>query len=173
MRLENALKESVNISDGPSAIRFPKGAVGQDIDALDTQSYGERIFGKEDAEVTIVSIGALAKSAIEAANALTEAGISVEVIDPIVALPVNPELIDYLASAHLVVTVEDGLVDGGIGQAICAGLTEIGGTNRCLSIGIPKQFLTHKTRKTWLTELGLDGVGIAAAVTARLRSQVQ
>jgi 1-deoxy-D-xylulose-5-phosphate synthase len=172
-RLENALQESVAVSDGPTAIRFPKGAVGTDIDAVETQSFGDRLYGRAGAEVAIVSIGALAKSAIEAAQVLVEAGISVEVIDPVIALPIDSALIDYLATKHLVVTVEDGLVDGGIGQAICAELTALGGNSNCLSIGIPKQFLTHKTRKSWLSELGLDETGIAAAITARLRSQVQ
>jgi len=173
VRLENSLKESINTSDGPSAVRFPKGAVGENIDAVDIQSFGERIIGQPNAEVTIVSIGALARSAIEAAKTLSENGVSVEVIDPILALPVNPALIDYLATSHLIVTVEDGLVDGGIGQAICTELTAVGGSNNCLAIGIPKQFLTHKTRNTWLAELGLDGAGISAAVTARLSSKVQ
>ncbi|MCX6405011.1 MAG: 1-deoxy-D-xylulose-5-phosphate synthase, partial [Actinobacteria bacterium] len=80
--------------------------------------------------------------------------------------------IDYLATANMVVTVEDGLVDGGIGQAICAQLAAES-TGPAISIGIPKQFLTHKTRSTWLAELGLDGSGIAAAITNRLHSQVQ
>jgi 1-deoxy-D-xylulose-5-phosphate synthase len=172
-RLQNALANSLNTADGPTAIRFPKGAVGADINAIDVETFGERIFGQPDAEVTIVSIGALANSAIEAAKALTDSGISVEVIDPIIALPVSPALVDHLVGAHLVVTVEDGLVDGGVGQAICAQLAAIGGANNSLSLGIPKQFLTHKTRTNWLTELGLDAPGIAAAVTARLRSQVQ
>jgi len=173
IRLEKALKDSVNTSDGPSAVRFPKGAVGENIDAVDIQSFGERIFGQPNAEVTIVSIGALARPAIEAAKTLSENGVSVEVIDPILALPVNPALIDYLATSRRIVTVEDGLVDGGIGQAICTELTAVGGSNNCLAIGIPKQFLTHKTRNTWLAELGLDGAGISAAVTARLSSKVQ
>jgi len=90
-----------------------------------------------------------------------------------VALPVSAELIDHLASAHLVVTIEDGLVDGGVGQAICSALSTNGSAASSLSLGIPKQFLTHKKRATWLAELGLDGAGISAAITARLRSQVQ
>ena len=171
-RLEIALHEAVEIVDGPTAIRFPKGAVGSDVEAIDSLSFGERIYGQIGAEVTIVSVGALAKSAIEAAKTLTESGLSVEVIDPITALPVSSELIDYLATANMVVTVEDGLVDGGIGQAICAQLAAES-TGPAISIGIPKQFLTHKTRSTWLAELGLDGSGIAAAITNRLHSQVQ
>ncbi|MEI7442627.1 MAG: 1-deoxy-D-xylulose-5-phosphate synthase [Actinomycetes bacterium] len=172
-RLETALHDCVANSGGPSAIRFPKGAVGTDIDATDSQIFGDLLFGQSSAEVKIVSIGALAASAIEAAQALSDAGISVEVIDPVVALPVSAELIDHLASAHLVVTIEDGLVDGGVGQAICSALSTNGSAASSLSLGIPKQFLTHKKRATWLAELGLDGAGISAAITARLRSQVQ
>ena len=172
-RLELALKESVGSTDGPSAIRFPKGAVGTDLDAIGSHVFGDLIFGQTSAEVKIVSIGALATAAIEAAKALSEAGMSVEVIDPVVALPVSAELIEHLASAHLVVTIEDGLVDGGVGQAICSALNENASAVSTLSLGIPKQFLTHKSRTTWLAELGLDGAGISAAITARLRSQVQ
>jgi len=172
-RLKNAFNESVNIVDGPTVVRFPKGAVGADIEPVDVEAFGDRIFGQSTADVTIVSIGALANSAIDAARKLADSGISVEVIDPIIALPLNPALIEHLQTSHLVVTVEDGLVDGGIGQAICAAINDSGSSNSSLSIGIPKQFLTHKNRSTWLAELGLDSTGIAAAITARLHSQVQ
>jgi 1-deoxy-D-xylulose-5-phosphate synthase len=172
-RLEMALRDCVNNADGPTAIRFPKGAVGADIDAVDVQSFGERLYGQANAEVTIVSIGALANSAIAAASALAESGILVQVIDPIVALPITAALIDQISGSHLVVTLEDGLVDGGVGEAICSKLSAIGSSANSLSLGIPKQFLTHKTRANWLAELGLDPRGIAAAITARLRSGVQ
>lgn len=172
-RLKNALTESVEITDGPTAIRFPKGAIGDDIEPVDVETFGERIYGQSNAEVTIVSVGALANSAIDAARKLSDSGISVEVIDPIIALPLNPALIDHLLTSHLVVTVEDGLVDGGIGQAICSAINDSGSSNSSLSIGIPKQFLSHKNRSSWLAELGLDSKGIAAAITARLHSQVQ
>ena len=172
-RLVQSLKKSANISDGPSVIRFPKGAIGNDIPAVESAGYGDRLFGSTDAQIAIVAVGATANTAIEAATALTSEGHSVQVMDPVQVLPVRSELIDNLVHAKLVVTIEDGLVDGGIGQAICAQLRSLSPEVPTLSLGIPKQFLTHAARANWINKLGLDTQGVCAAITARLRALVQ
>ena len=172
-RLALSLKKSVNISDGPSVIRFPKGAIGSDIPATDSAGYGDRLFGDADADVAIVAIGATASTAIDAAKSLTAEGRSVQVVDPLQVLPVSSELIDNLVHAKLVVTIEDGLVDGGIGQAICAQLRSLSPEVPTLSLGIPKQFLAHAARANWINKLGLDTQGVCAAIKARLQARVQ
>ena len=172
-RLQQVFRRAITVENQPTVIRFPKGAVGQEIPAVNSGPYGDLIFGDPEAQIVIVSIGALANSAISAANSLAQLGTAVQVIDPVQVLPINPELIDALARAKLVVTLEDGLIDGGIGESICAQLAALSVDTQCLALGIPKQFLEHKSRSSWLTHMGLDGAGIAAAITARLRAGVQ
>ena len=172
-RLQQVFRRAITVENQPTVIRFPKGAVGQEIPAVNSGPYGDLIFGDPEAQIVIVSIGALANSAISAANSLAQLGTAVQVIDPVQVLPINPELIDALARAKLVVTLEDGLIDGGIGESICAQLATLSVDTQCLALGIPKQFLEHKSRSSWLTHMGLDGAGIAAAITARLRAAVQ
>ena len=172
-RLTQSLQKAVNIAHGPSVVRFPKGAIGPEISAHESGIYGERLFGSSDAQIAIVAVGSMAEVAIEAAESLVSAGHQVQVIDPIQVLPVKSELIDALVHCKLVVTIEDGLIDGGIGHAICAQLRSLSPEIPTLSLGIPKQFLTHGSRTNWIKKLGLDAQGVSAAITARLRALVQ
>jgi 1-deoxy-D-xylulose-5-phosphate synthase len=172
-RLKQALSYCITVDDGPTAIRFPKGAVGESVEPLRNSLAGEDLFGDKDADIVIVSIGALARSAVAAAEVLQTQGLRVRVIDPIVALPIRSQLVENLAECKLVVTLEDGLVDGGIGQAIGTELSNSGCNAQFLALGIPKQFLTHKPRSVWLTELQLDPDGIAATIVAKVQALLQ
>jgi len=96
----------------------------------------------------------------------------VEVIDPIQVLPVSPELVNYLSAKEYVVTIEDGLVDGGIGEAIGSALRNVNSQTRVMSLGIPKQFLDHATRKSILNKLHLDAQGISEAIGRGLKTTV-
>ena len=115
----------------------------------------------------------MATQALEAAKTLQDHGYSVEVIDPIQVLPVASELVDYLANRELVVTIEDGLVDGGIGEGIGSALRAAKTTTRVTSLGIPKKFLDHATRKSILNRLQLDAQGIAETIEQGLKTTVR
>lgn len=171
-QLKLSLRTALDISDRPTVVRFPKGAIGPEVPAVQAGTFGDRLYGTATAPVAIVAFGALAKSAVAAAEILSSSGVEVQVIDPVQVFPVRPELVDELANAKFVVTIEDGLVDGGAGQAICSLISALTTDVQCLNLGIPKQFLVHKNRNTWLTELGLDSDGLVAAITARLRAAV-
>ena len=82
-------------------------------------------------------------------------------------------LIDYLASREFVVTIEDGLVDGGIGEAIGSALRANKAATRVTSLGIPKKFLDHASRKSILNKLQLDAQGIAETIEKGLQTTVR
>ena len=117
-RLREELGEALDVHDGPTAIRFPKGEVGQDIPAI------ERVDGIDilarpaeglGADVLMVAVGSFAAMALKVSERLRKQGIGVTVVDPRWVLPV-PEALGPLALAHkLVVTVEDNGVRGGVG----------------------------------------------------------
>ena len=79
-------------------------------------------------------------------------------VDPLWALPISPLLVDLAAEYDVVITLEDNLVDGGVGQRLAARVAQSGSTAKVLTFGIPQEFLTHGSR-----EEVLDGIGLNAA----------
>ena len=172
-QLKSALRNSLAKSDHPTVIRFSKGAVPVDISAVAQLGFADVLLADERPDVSIVAIGVMAAAALEAAKTLQDQGFNVEVLDPVQVLPVSPALIEYLSSRDYVVTIEDGLIDGGIGEAIGSALRNAKAQTRVTSLGIPKQFLDHATRKSILHRLQLDSQGIAATIAEGLRASVK
>ncbi|MGA0003003.1 MAG: 1-deoxy-D-xylulose-5-phosphate synthase [Candidatus Nanopelagicales bacterium] len=172
-RLVSVLRTSVDKSDHPTVIRFSKGAIPADIPAEQSLGFADVLRAATNPDVTIVSIGGMATQALEAAATLQSHGYAVEVIDPVQVLPVASGLIEYLANREFVVTIEDGLVDGGIGEGIGSALRAAKATTRVTSLGIPKKFLDHATRKSILNRLQLDALGIAETIEQGLKTTVR
>ena len=172
-RLVSALRTSVDKSDHPTVIRFSKGAIPADIPAQQSLGFADVLIQSSNPDVTIVAIGGMATQALDAAKTLQDHGYAVEVIDPVQVLPVASGLVDYLANRELVVTIEDGLVDGGIGEAIGSALRAAKANTRVTSLGIPKEFLDHASRKSILNKLQLDAQGIAETIEQGLKTTVR
>ena len=172
-RLVEALRAAVEKSDHPTVIRFSKGAVPADIDAIRTYSFADVIKACENPDVTIVSVGALATNALEAAALLEAKGYQVEVIDPVWVMPVVDGLVEYLAQREFVVSIEDGLVDGGVGESIGSALRNHGANTKMISLGIPKKYLNHATRKSILHSLSLDAEGLSHSIEQALTTTVR
>jgi 1-deoxy-D-xylulose-5-phosphate synthase len=172
-RLVSALRNCVDKSDHPTVIRFSKGAIPNDIPAVQSLGFADVLIATANPDVTIVSVGGMATQALDAAQTLRDHGFAVEVIDPIQVLPVASGLIEYLAEREFVVTIEDGLVDGGVGEAIGSALRVAKATTRVTTLGIPKKFLDHATRKSILNRLHLDAEGIAETIEQDLKTTVR
>jgi 1-deoxy-D-xylulose-5-phosphate synthase len=167
-RLYEELGEALNITDGPTALRFPKGDVGEDIPALDRRDgidvLAVPVDGLSD-DVLLVAIGPFASMAKSVAERLRNQGIGVTVIDPRWILPV-PEAIGALAKAHkLVVTLEDNGVHGGVGSAVSAALRRAEIDVPCRDVGLPQEFQAHASRGEVLAEAGITDQHIARQVT--------
>jgi 1-deoxy-D-xylulose-5-phosphate synthase len=118
-------------------------------------------------DVLLVSAGALAGPVVRAAEALA-ADIGVTVVDPRWLLPVNPTLV-HLASRHqLVLTVEDGERNGGVGAALAQACVDAGVHTPAHNIGLPRQFVDHGNRSAILAEHGLTAEAIAETATRAL-----
>ena len=124
-RLREELGEALNVKDGPTAIRFPKGDVGEDIPAIERRGGVDVLAVPADGlsdDVLVVAVGPFAAMALAVAERLRNQGIGVTVVDPRWVLPV-PAAVGELAAAHkLVVTIEDNGVHGGVGSAVSAAL---------------------------------------------------
>ncbi|MDT5077668.1 MAG: 1-deoxy-D-xylulose-5-phosphate synthase, partial [Mycobacterium sp.] len=157
-RLREELGEALDVKDGPTAIRFPKGDVGVDIPAIERRSGVDVLAVPADGlseDVLLVAVGPFAVMALSAAERLRNQGIGVTVVDPRWVLPV-PELIGQLATAHkLVVTLEDNGVHGGIGCSVSAALRANEIDVPCRDLGVPQEFQAHASRSEVLTDVGL------------------
>ncbi len=171
-RLRQALDRAVTINDRPTVVRFPKGALPADMPAVRSSPAGDILLDCDTPDVVIVALGSMAGSALEAAAVLNGEGISTSVIDPIWALPVSDSLLSFLSDVPLVVTIEDGLRAGGVGEGITAGLKYISSRAEVINLGVPKKFLHHATRANLLIQLGLDANGIAMTIRERIRQGV-
>lgn len=173
-RLREELGEALDVNDGPTAIRFPKGEVGEDIPALRRQDGVDVLAAPGDGlgeDVLVVAVGPFAKMALSVAELLRNQGIGVTVVDPRWVLPV-PQVIGELARRHqLVVTLEDNGVAGGIGSAVSAALRRAEIDVPCRDVGLPQQFFDHASRSEVLAEVGLTDRTIARQITGWVAAQ--
>jgi 1-deoxy-D-xylulose-5-phosphate synthase len=167
-RLREELGEALDVNDGPTAIRFPKGDVGEDIPALqrlgDVDVLAVPTEGLSD-DVLLVAVGPFAATALAVAERLRNQGIGVTVVDPRWVLPV-PEAIGELATAHkLVVTLEDNGVNGGVGSAVSAALRRAEIDVPCRDVGLSQQFFAQASRGEVFAEVGLTDRNVARQIT--------
>ncbi|MCW2541907.1 MAG: 1-deoxy-D-xylulose-5-phosphate synthase [Frankiales bacterium] len=169
--LRSELAEAIATRSGPTAIRFPKAAVGSDIEAVGSIAGMDVLRGPVAPRVLILSVGALASRCVGLADELARTGIAATVIDPRWVCPINPALSELAASYELVVTVEDNTVVGGIGTAVAELLRRAGICTPVREYGIPLGFLQAGTRAEILEELGLTPVALARQVEDELQRQ--
>ena len=164
------LREALDISDGPTVLRFPKGDVADPIarvrqlGSLDVLHEG----GDGAVDLLIVGVGAMAATSVGVAEELETHGVSVRVVDPRWVLPVSPDLVRAAGEATAIAVIEDNLVSGGIGSAVTLALRQAGSTAAVHCYGIPKEFLAHASRAQVLEQIGLTPDAIADSLGREL-----
>jgi len=160
-RLRETLRESLDINDAPTMVRFPKGAVQADIPAFERRDGIDVLYRGESADVLLVSVGALAAIAVEAASQAYREGVGVTVIDPRWVKPLPASLITMAQRYNSVVVLEDGIKHGGIASSISELFREAGLNIAIHSIGIPLEFIEHSKRAEILEDLGITAQKIS------------
>ena len=163
-RLKETLNEAVAISDAPSLVRFPKGAVIEDIPAFERRDGIDVLYRGESADVLLVSVGALAHVAVEAASQAYREGVGVTVIDPRWVKPLPVSLITMAQRYKSVVVLEDGIRHGGIASTISEMFRDAGLLVPIHSIGVPLEFIEHSKRAEVLNDLGITAQNITRSV---------
>ncbi len=163
--LRARLREALDVDDAPTVIRYRKGALPEPMPALRSVGGVDILFDEavdgSSARVLIVGTGACAPDAIEAARRLSAGGVNVTVADPQWMIPVCPELATLARDYDCVVSVEDGIVQGGFGWSLRDVVAEAGMPVRCL--GVPQRFPEHGDRSEMIAQFGFDAVGIERA----------
>jgi 1-deoxy-D-xylulose-5-phosphate synthase len=127
--LRTELREAVAVEDGPTVLRFPRGAVIESVPSIDrvgTVDVLRRPADGESADVLLVAVGAFGAIGLAAAERIADQGIGVTVVDPRWVVPVPGELLAMAGEHRLVVTLEDGGRHGGFGWALSARLRDAG-----------------------------------------------
>ncbi|MEI7696849.1 MAG: 1-deoxy-D-xylulose-5-phosphate synthase [Actinomycetes bacterium] len=163
-RLRELLREAVDISDAPSMLRFPKGAVHVDIPAFERREGVDVLYRGESADVLMISVGAMAPLAVEAASAAYREGVGVTVIDPRWVKPLPASLVAMAERYTSVVVLEDGIRHGGIASSISEMFRDAGVHVPLHSIGVPLEFIEHSKRGEILSDIGITAQNIARSV---------
>ncbi|UQN13837.1 1-deoxy-D-xylulose-5-phosphate synthase [Gulosibacter sp. ACHW.36C] len=168
-RLREEFREAIAIEDGPTVLRYSKGKVGDEVEAVRRLDDGVDVLRVGSrADVLIVAVGPMASTAIEVAKHVEAQGIGVTVVDPRWVVPV-PESVIALADEHrLVITLEDGIVVGGIGTRVRQDLRAAEVDTTVTELGLPDEFLDHASRGQILEDAGLTPQQIARNVVAQV-----
>jgi 1-deoxy-D-xylulose-5-phosphate synthase len=160
-RLREVLAEALLINDAPSMLRFPKGAIVADIPAFERRDGIDVLYRGESADVLLVSVGAMAAMAVEAASQAYREGVGVTVIDPRWVKPLPQSLVTMATRYKSVVVLEDGIRHGGIASTISEMFRDAGLQVPIHSIGVPLTFFEHAKRAEILSELGITAQAIS------------
>jgi 1-deoxy-D-xylulose-5-phosphate synthase len=167
-RLAELLNEAVSVSDGPTVLRYPKGTVGAEIEAVAKLGDADvltRPAAGAAPDVLLVGAGAMAVACVQAAERLADHGIGVTVVDPRWVKPLDEALVDAARGHRLVVTVEDNGRSGGFGDALCRLLRDHEVDTPARTFGLPQRFLEQGERGQMLDDLGLTPQHLARAIT--------
>jgi 1-deoxy-D-xylulose-5-phosphate synthase len=159
---------------GPAAMRYPKANLEKVERAATPVELGQAEVHSSGEDAMIIAYGSLFPTCVKAAARLGEQALSVGVINARFAKPLDKAtLLRAVEEARLVVTVEEGTLEGGFGSALLEAANASGlDTRHVLRLGIPDRFIEHGERSELLADLGLDATGIAQAVESALDTEI-
>ncbi|QUW19147.1 1-deoxy-D-xylulose-5-phosphate synthase [Agrococcus sp. Marseille-Q4369] len=164
-RLQEELREAVAVQDAPTVVRYPKGSVPNEIEAVRRTADGvDLLLEAPHRDVLIIAIGSFAHLAMEVAQRVQAQGIGVTVVDPRWVVPVAPSIVELARDHRIVITLEDGVRVGGIGTRVRQELRAAGVDTPVDELGLPDAFIDHAERSEILEEVGLSAQTIARNV---------
>ena len=157
--------------DGPCAIRYPRGPA---YDGLKTRrapiEKGKAEMLYEESGIALAAYGSMVKVAVEVRTALKEMGYACTLVNLRFAAPIDTDLIRRLSENHaLIVTMEEGILSGGISEAVSRFAASGKLPCRVMAVGIPDRFVPHGSTRELFTLCGID----AGSVTERILEAIQ
>ena len=151
-------------AESPTVIRYPRG-LGEGVEWRDTEFVDMDMRGevlKEGSDVAIIAVGTMANVALRAAERSMR---SVAVYDLRYVKPLDVAMLDEIGSRfHKIITIEDGVLRGGVGEAITSFLNDNGYNTKVARLGIGDKFIEHGTLEQLHAIWGFDKEGIIAKI---------
>ncbi len=149
---------------GPIAIRYPRGR-SQESDGKNQDVHiGKGVCLKEGKDLAVLSIGAIGNTVAEAIDGLQVAHYDMRWLKPL-----DTEILDYVGTHFKkVVTVEDGVISGGLGSAVLEYFADKGYTAHVTRLGVKDQFVEHGSTKELYSMLRLDKQSICESLLQEL-----
>ena len=161
-RLRELLDEASLVSDAPTLLRFPKGAINSDLPAFERRDGVDVLYRGESPDILMIAVGAMAQLAVDAAAQAYREGVGVTVIDPRWVRPLPISTLARMSDRYSrIVVIEDGIKNGGISSALSDAFRELGIAIPIHSIGIPVDFFEHAKRNQILEDLGITVQSVA------------
>nr|AIH14802.1 1-deoxy-D-xylulose-5-phosphate synthase [Westiella intricata UH HT-29-1] len=173
--LQQMLTTGVNYTDGPIAMRYPRGE-GQGVPLM-SEGWESLPIGKGEIlrhgdDVLMVAYGSMVCPALQAAAILNEHGIQATVVNARFAKPLDIDLIVPLAKQiGQVFTLEEGCLMGGFGSAVAEALLEHRVIVPLIRLGVTDKLVEHATPEESLSELGLTPPKIADRIFKEFQQQ--
>ena len=167
--LAQMLHDAMSLADaGPIAIRYPRGAARQ----VGEHEVGSGLTARKavtgSGTVCIVAVGKMLDTAEKAAAVLAAGGIEVTVWDARCCAPLDPDMIADAAAHDRVITIEDGIRDGGIGMSVADAVCSIDQSTHVDVLGLPTKFIPHDPKSdAILARFGLDVDSLVSLVRSR------
>ena len=153
-------------TNSPFTIRYPKEECiyfdNKDAKIIEIGSW-ETV--KQGADILILAVGSMVKRAIDASELIEKQGISCEVVNCRFIKPMDEKFLrNAFNKFHKVITIEEGVVDGGFGEGVISWAKKLNLENSIINIGIPGEFIDHGPRNILLEEVGLDCSSLAEKI---------
>lgn len=153
------------VHEGPVAIRYPRGEAYTGLSEFKQPvKIGKGEWINRGSKIALVAVGSMVKTAIEVHDMLKEYGLNVSVINMRFIKPFDEELLLEVAKNHsLIVTMEEGVVTGGFGQAVMEWLSSKSSTKVCCT-GLPDKFLEHGSVSVLKEKYGISADSIVSKI---------
>jgi 1-deoxy-D-xylulose-5-phosphate synthase len=159
--------------DGPISMRYPKANLEKVERSVAPLELGQAEVFEWGGDGILVAYGTLFPNCVKAAERLRTEGLDIGVINARFAKPIDRgTLLKAVEEAPLVITVEEGTLQGGFGSALLEAANDVRlDTRNIIRLGLPDRFVEHAERGELLAELGLDVNGLCAAVRRALQER--
>ncbi len=173
--LRDMLFTAVRYEKGPIALRYPRGnAVGVEVrPGFRSLPIGRSETLRKGRDIALLAVGTMANHALEAAEILATQGIEAEVVNARFVKPLDTVMLrDVTGRIPAVMTIEDNVVVGGFGAAVCEALQDMGRTETAVRVhGLPDGWVEHGTPQELYRLVHLDAAGIAETAASFLNSR--
>lgn len=165
--LRNLMYTGYKISDGPFVIRYPRGKGEKSDWRNDMQilPIGKGRKLREGHDIAVLSLGPIGNEAIKAIDQVEPEGISVAHYDMIYLKPLDEALLHEVGRKFKrIITIENGVIAGGLGSAVLEFMADHGYTPQVKRIGVPDQFIGHGSIPELYKLCGMDADSIAKVI---------